>query len=93
MRFHPCPDQTERAPRRTTSALARTYAAPPQAYPDLPNLPDFMTHHIDPFTGDDDTFERALERFAEAYADQNDADYAAFTRAAEEHRVEVERGV
>jgi len=41
-----------------TSVLARTYAAPPQqAYPDLPNLPDFMTHHIDPFTGDDDTFD------------------------------------
>jgi len=40
-----------------TSTLARTYAAPPQDYPDLPNLPDFMTHHIDPFTGDDDTFD------------------------------------
>ncbi len=45
------------------------------------------------YLGDDDTFERALERFAFAYADQNDADYAAFTNAAEEHRIEVERGV
>jgi uncharacterized protein (DUF2252 family) len=45
------------------------------------------------YLGGDDAFERALERFAEAYADQNDADFAAFTRAAEEHRVEVERGV
>jgi uncharacterized protein (DUF2252 family) len=45
------------------------------------------------YLGDDDTFERALERFAVAYADQNDADYGAFTRAAEEHRIEVERGV
>jgi sugar/nucleoside kinase (ribokinase family) len=45
------------------------------------------------YLGDDDTFDRALERFAEAYADQNDADYAAFTQAAEEHRIEVERGV
>jgi hypothetical protein len=27
------------------------------------------------------------------YADQNDADYAAFTQAVEEHRIEVERGV
>jgi len=45
------------------------------------------------YLGDDDTFERALERFAIAYADQNDADYAAFTKAAEEHRIEVERGV
>ena len=32
------------------------------------------------YLGDDDTFDRALERFAIAYADQNDADYAAFTR-------------
>jgi preprotein translocase subunit SecA len=42
-----------------TSVLARTYAAPPQqAYPDLPpDMPDFITHHIDPFTGDDDTFD------------------------------------
>ena len=45
------------------------------------------------YLGDDDTFERALERFAVAYADQNDADYAAFTEAAEDHRIEVERGV
>jgi uncharacterized protein (DUF2252 family) len=45
------------------------------------------------YLGDDDTFDRALERFAVAYADQNDADYAAFTTAAEEHRIEVERGV
>ena len=45
------------------------------------------------YLGDDDTFERALERFAVAYADQNDADYAAFTDAAEDHRIEVERGV
>ena len=42
-----------------TSHLAHTYAAPPQqAYPDLPpDMPDFITHHIDPFTGDDDTFD------------------------------------
>ena len=45
------------------------------------------------YLGDDDTFDRALARFAVAYADQNDADYAAFTKAAEEHRIEVERGV
>jgi hypothetical protein len=45
------------------------------------------------YLGDDDTFDRALERFAVAYADQNDADYAAFTQAAEEQRIEVERGV
>ena len=45
------------------------------------------------YLGDDDTFDRALERFAVAYADQNDADYAAFTEAADEDRIEVERGV
>ena len=45
------------------------------------------------YLGDDDTFEGALEQFGVAYADQNDADYAAFTTAAEEHRIEVERGV
>jgi uncharacterized protein (DUF2252 family) len=45
------------------------------------------------YLGDDDTFERALGRFAVAYADQTDADYAAFTEAAEEHRIEVERGI
>jgi uncharacterized protein (DUF2252 family) len=44
------------------------------------------------YLGDDDTFDRALEHFAVAYADQNDADYAAFTDAADE-RIPVERGV
>ena len=45
------------------------------------------------YLGDDDTFDRALERFAFAYADQNDGDYAEFTQAADEQRIEVERGV
>jgi uncharacterized protein (DUF2252 family) len=45
------------------------------------------------YLGDDDSFDRALERFAVAYADQNDADYAAFTQAAGEQRIAVERGV
>lgn len=45
------------------------------------------------YLGDDDGFERALERFAVAYADQNDADYAAFSKAAEDERIAVERGV
>ena len=45
------------------------------------------------YLGDDDTFDRAVERFALDYADQNEVDYAAFTQAAEEHRIEVERGV
>jgi uncharacterized protein (DUF2252 family) len=45
------------------------------------------------YLGDDDTFDRALERLAVAYADQNDADYAAFANAAEDHRIDVEHGV
>jgi uncharacterized protein (DUF2252 family) len=45
------------------------------------------------YLGDDDTFDGALEQFAVAYADQNDADYAEFTRAADEQRIPVERGL
>jgi uncharacterized protein (DUF2252 family) len=45
------------------------------------------------YLGDDDTFDRALKRFADAYADQNDADYAAFIKAADKQRIAVERGV
>ncbi|HVP02689.1 MAG TPA: DUF2252 domain-containing protein, partial [Solirubrobacteraceae bacterium] len=48
---------------------------------------------ISGYLGDDDTFDRALEEFAVAYADQNDADYAAFTAAADSQRIAVERGV
>lgn len=36
-----------------TLALAR-FSMGPQ---DLPPMPDFVTHHIDPFTGDDDTWD------------------------------------
>src|SRR3954454_7527488 len=45
------------------------------------------------YIGDDDAFDSALERFAVAYADQNEADYARFTDAADEQRIAVERGV
>ncbi len=45
------------------------------------------------YLGDDDTFDRALERFAVAYADQNDEDYAAFADAAKSDRIEVLSGV
>ena len=45
------------------------------------------------YLGDDDTFDRALEQFAVAYADQNDADYAKFTDAVDDRRIAVERGV
>lgn len=38
-----------------TGSLARArFAMQPQDYPDMA---DFVTHHIDPFTGDDDTFD------------------------------------
>ena len=45
------------------------------------------------YLGDDDTFDRAMARFGVAYADQNDADYAAFNQAADSGRIDVERGV
>ncbi len=44
------------------------------------------------YLGDDDTFDRAIEKYAVAYADQNDADYAAFSKAADDQRIAVERG-
>ena len=45
------------------------------------------------YVGDDDTFDRAMGRFAVAYADQNAEDYAAFAAAAESGRIPVERDV
>jgi sugar/nucleoside kinase (ribokinase family) len=45
------------------------------------------------YLGEDDTFDRALERFAFAYADQNDKDYTAFTEAADSQRIAVRSGV
>jgi uncharacterized protein (DUF2252 family) len=48
---------------------------------------------ISGYLGDDDTFDRAIERFAIAYADQNEDDYAEFTQAAADGSIAVERGV
>ena len=45
------------------------------------------------YLGENDTFDRALEQFAVAYADQNEADYSAFRQAANEQRIAVETGV
>jgi len=45
------------------------------------------------YIGDDDVFDRALAQFAVAYADQNEADYLEFSRAADEERIPIERGV
>jgi preprotein translocase subunit SecA len=39
-----------------TSILARAQFSMSPAEP-LPEMPDFITHHIDPFTGEDDTFD------------------------------------
>lgn len=48
---------------------------------------------ISGYLGDEETFDRALQRFAVAYADQNETDYEAFAEAARDGRIEVEEGV
>ena len=45
------------------------------------------------YLGDDDTFDRALERFAVTYADRNDEDHGAFSAAAGSGRIAVHSGV
>ncbi|MFN3388830.1 MAG: preprotein translocase subunit SecA [Allosphingosinicella sp.] len=41
---------------RTLALASFTFAQPEEdQLPELPGLPDFITHHIDPLTGDDDT--------------------------------------
>ncbi len=45
------------------------------------------------YLGGGDSFERAMGRFAEAYADQNERDYAALKTAVEEGRVPAEFGL
>jgi uncharacterized protein (DUF2252 family) len=45
------------------------------------------------YLGSSDAFDRAIADFAEAYADQNDRDYAALLDAIAEGRVEAEQGV
>ena len=45
------------------------------------------------YLGDDDTFDRAIQRFAVAYTDQTELDYAAFTHAADEQRIAIQAGV
>ncbi|HEY7668909.1 MAG TPA: DUF2252 domain-containing protein [Actinomycetota bacterium] len=48
---------------------------------------------IGAYLGEDDTFDRAVSAFAEAYADQNDRDYQAFRQAVEGGRLPAETGV
>src|SRR3954454_10410283 len=45
------------------------------------------------YLGSGDSFDRAIAAFAEAYADQNDADYAALKHAACSGRIAVETGL
>ena len=45
------------------------------------------------YLGAGDAFDRALAAFAEAYADQNEADYAAFRDAVEAGRIAAETGL
>ena len=45
------------------------------------------------YLGNGDTFDRAIARFAEAYADQNERDYAALKTAVEVGRVHAEFGL
>ena len=48
---------------------------------------------ISSYLGTSDAFDRALAIFAEAYADQNERDYAALKAAADSGRVEVQSGM
>ena len=45
------------------------------------------------YLGGGDTFDRAIATFAESYADQNERDFAALTKAVESGRVHAERGL
>jgi predicted alpha/beta hydrolase len=48
---------------------------------------------ISSYLGTSDAFDRALAAFAEAYADQNERDYAALKAAADSGRIEVQTGL
>jgi hypothetical protein len=45
------------------------------------------------YLGSGDSFDRAMASFAEIYADQNDADYAALRRAVDAGKIAVETGL
>jgi hypothetical protein len=45
------------------------------------------------YLGSGDSFDRAMASFAETYADQNDADYAALRHAVDAGRIAVETGL
>ena len=48
---------------------------------------------ISSYLGKSDEFDKAMAAFAEAYADQNERDYAALKAAAESGRIEVQTGL
>lgn len=48
---------------------------------------------IDAYLGADDTFDHAMGTFAEAYADQTERDFAAFSAAIASGRIEAQAGV
>ena len=48
---------------------------------------------IGAYLGGGSTFDEAVEEFAEAYADQNERDYAELIRAVDDGEIAVERGV
>ncbi len=48
---------------------------------------------ISAYLGNGDTFDKAIARFAVAYADQNEQDYAALVAAADSGRIEVVSGL
>ena len=45
------------------------------------------------YLGNNGEFEKALTRFAEAYADQNERDYEVFARACKKGRLQAEQGI
>jgi hypothetical protein len=45
------------------------------------------------YLGQSDTFDRAMASFAEAYADQNERDYAVFRKAVKTGRIQAVAGV
>jgi Uncharacterized protein conserved in bacteria (DUF2252) len=48
---------------------------------------------ISSYLGTGDTFDRAVAEFSEAYADQNERDYAALAQAEKDGRITVQRGI
>ena len=50
-------------------------------------------HAMAAYLGTSPTFEKALVKFAESYADQNERDYEAFAAACKSGRLQAEAGI